>query len=224
MPPLRINCGSSASSKTVDLLSASTEPQIAQAVAEFKAGRRRDENFRFIMEAYYVSVLRYVRRRWAQKDEDAEDLTQEIFLKVYRSLEDLTTPSKFRGWLFTIAHNAGVNWLFRHLEEEKLRELAPDSEDGNQVSRIDRAADPRSDALTGLVEREVSRALNAAIQALPPKMRICAELRLQRGYHYQQIADSQAVSIQTVKAHLFQAKARIRDYLTRNSSDSRSGN
>jgi RNA polymerase sigma-70 factor, ECF subfamily len=207
----------------VDPLTASTEPLIAQAVAEFKAGRRREENFRLIMEAYYVSVLRYVRRRWTQKDEDAEDLTQEIFLKVYRNLEALTAPSKFRGWLFTIAHNAGVNWLCRQLEEEKLRALAPDSEDGNQVSRIERAPDPRTDALTGLVEREVSRALSAAIQALPPKMRICAEFRLKNGYSYQQIADSQGVSIQTVKAHLFQAKARIRECLTRNASDTRPG-
>lgn len=80
---------------------------------------------------------------------------------------------------------------------------------------MEQIPDPSEGPLVALVQTEAVSDLHKAIEELPERMRLCSQLRFQEGRTYQEIADELGVSIQTVKAHLFQAKTKLRKRLGR---------
>lgn len=181
------------------------ETQIEYAVRAFQQGRNCEENFRRIMEAYSVPVSRYLRRR-IDNERDLEDLTQEVFIRVYKGLKGFKGDSSFKSWLFAVAHNTAVLLSKRHTSERRRRAQATGSEGEDPIEQI---PDPDEGPLASLVQTEISCRLQTAIEELPERMRLCSRLRFQEGRAYQEIADEIGISIQTVKAHLFQAKAKL---------------
>lgn len=188
------------------------EAQIEKAVKAFQDGRNRDENFRRIMEAYSVPVSRYL-RRWVNREQDLEDLNQEVFLRVYKGLNGFRGTASFKSWLFSIAHNTAAHWIKRFSSTER-RGKTP-ANDSPTEDPMEQIPDPSEGPLVALVQTEAVSDLHKAIEELPERMRLCSQLRFQEGRTYQEIADELGVSIQTVKAHLFQAKTKLRKRLGR---------
>lgn len=187
----------------------SFEESIERAVREFQQGRNKEANFRLLMEAYTVPVARLL-RRWVDLERDREDINQDVFLRVYHNLEGFEGASSFKTWLFTIARNTALRWL-QARSRERHREL-PFAEPADFDDGAGRPAEqlpaPEPSPLEGLLSNETSAELKVAIDGLPERMRDCLRRRL-TGRSYQEIADELDVSIGTVKAHLFQAKARL---------------
>ncbi|HLX06730.1 MAG TPA: RNA polymerase sigma factor [Thermoanaerobaculia bacterium] len=147
--------------------------------------------------------------------DEAAELTQETFIRVFNAIEDLRTASRFPRWLFEIAANIYRNELRRRgaakrdAFEESIEELASNQAEG----RVDALAALSSKApgpLDGTLRRERLAGLRSQLDQLPPQMRRCVYLRLYQDLKYREIAALMRISIETVKAHLHQAQKRLK--------------
>ncbi len=141
--------------------------------------------------------------------EEAEDLVQETFVRACQGIGQLEDPEARGGWLYQIAKNVYKNRL-RHgsAGKRKGREVPVDDDE----SFFD-LPDPSEDLLASALEGERALGLRAAIQSLPKKMGRVVLLYLD-GQTYEEIAALLLVSEETVRAHLFQARRRLREILT----------
>ena len=169
----------------------------AELIAAVAAGDA--EAFENLVRKYERPVLntayRYVGDRTA-----AEDLAQEIFLKVWRRANSFKGKSSFSTWLYRIAVNQCLN--FRGKRRRKRTE------------RLDEAApDPRP-ALTERLEAEAkSRLVREAMAGLPAKQRMALVLSKFEGHSYKEIAQVMGVSLSSVESLIFRAKRNLKEAL-----------
>lgn len=170
-----------------------------------------DESSRKLFQLHYRKVIGFFRRRGFSM-EDSRDLTQDVFARVFNAIDTFRRESRFERWLFEIALNVYRNKL-RSLGAEKREgvEVPIDvslNEEGIPGARVEPVSEETS-ALDSMVERERRAKLVAALKELPPQMRACCELRYIQGLKYHEIATAMKISIETVKAHLHQARKRL---------------
>lgn len=183
-----------------------------QVVAELRAGVRVESNSRLLFERYYPWVLRFFRRR-GYLAQDSEDLAQETLGRVFRQIDSFRTDGSFKSWVFAIASNLHRNeHRHRHREKRDAPEVSIDAttEDG---SRLHEPVAPEVSPAQATYERERGEALARAVNELPPQMRQVLRLRIDPGLKYREIATVLQISVETVKAHLFQARQRLRTEL-----------
>ena len=101
-------------------------------------------------------------------EEEARDLVQETFIRVWRHLDQYDTQFRFSTWLFRIAHNLAIDHLRRRRQPTISLDLGEDDE-GEEI-RLD-PADPRRGPLGELANRELALALAREIERLPPSYR-----------------------------------------------------
>jgi RNA polymerase sigma-70 factor (ECF subfamily) len=182
-------------------------------------GEDQEQHFRRIFERYYRQVNRFFRRK-GMDAEDARDLSQEVFLNVYKGLAGLRQDAQFQSWLFTISANVYKNELERLSAKKRAAVHVPlepsdeDSSDGRGARpQTVRAVDPRPRPMETLLEKEKLERLRRALTELPEQMQRCLRLRVTEDKPYQEIADALGISINTVKAHLRQARISLREKL-----------
>ncbi|MCE2503638.1 MAG: sigma-70 family RNA polymerase sigma factor [Chlorobi bacterium] len=138
---------------------------------------------------------------------DAEDLTQEAFIKAFASLKSFNFQYAFSTWLYKIASNNCIDYL----RKRRLRTVSYDepvkTNEGEMQMQLPDTSSPLPDA--PLTTKERSEILKQAIEDLPEKYRIVIELRHHREMEYQDIAEELDMPLGTVKAHLFRARARL---------------
>ena len=138
-------------------------------------------------------------------ESDCEDLTQEVFVSVYRNMATLRAPEQLEAWLFTVARNA----FYNHLERQKAQKRSAQMVDLEDEGGRERAVSQSQSALEELLHREKVDQLYTALQALPQQMRRCVTAWLVDDLSYEEIAVKSGISLNTVKAHLFQARQRL---------------
>jgi len=145
---------------------------------------------------------------------EAEDLTQDAFLQVFRKIATFRGDSAFSTWL----HRIAVNTVLMHFRKKSLSQVSLDepysNSDGARVRREYGARDTR---LAGCVDRV---ALASAIKELPPGYRTIFLLHEVEGYEHQEIAEMLGCSVGNSKSQLHKAKLRIRQLLA-HSTESR---
>jgi len=149
--------------------------------------------------------------RMAGNADDAADLTQEIFVKLYRSIGQFRYRSKFSTWLCSLAANtcrSGMRKLGRRRDRERLC-LDDDAGDGN----LREPMDPGDQPDRSMERREKQATIERAIAALPEAFRTIIILRDVQGMAYEEIAEALSCSIGTVKSRLARARMRARDQL-----------
>lgn len=177
-----------------------------------------EERFRQIFESYHHGVRKYFLRRGFD-EEDSRDLTQDTFLRVYKGMEALREAQKPKSWVYTVASNVYKNELrSRQTEKRSGEEVSLDamSENGQWLVPVDREGPgrpPDPGPLHGVLEDERCRLLHDALTGLPDRMRQCVQLRLDQDLKYKDIATLMGVSVETVKAQLFQARKRLQEIL-----------
>jgi len=135
--------------------------------------------------------------------EDASDFTQEVFLKVYRSLSRFEGRSRFSTWLYKIAYNTAINGVNRNKEYLSLA-----TEEGAEPLLSDNETPER------ILVRQASRqALLAAIEELPERYRVCVDLFFFYDRSYQEIEAITGFPVNTIKSHVFRAKKLLREKL-----------
>ncbi len=160
----------------------------------------------FLNHWHSIRVFFIVRRL---STPEAEDLAQETFTRALRGIHQLEDLEAKEGWLYQIAKNIYKNHL-RHRDAGKRRGREV-SIDEDERPFFDVAA-PEIDPLSDLLDDERARWLRAAIDSLPKKMGRVVLLYLD-GQTYGEIAALLLVSEETVRAHLFQARKRLREIL-----------
>ncbi len=195
-----------------DAGSAASEPDVlgsdTELVSRILAG---DESFfEILVRRYQTRVVAHVTRMIGRR-EDALDLAQEIFLKVFQALHRFNPEFKFSTWLFRIAGNAAID----HLRKRRPRTVpleVPDSESRSGVSAIEHESaglDPYGELRN--VER--GEAISRAIAALPPEFRELITLRHFGGLSYEEIARVKNMPLGTVKNKLFRARVVLKERL-----------
>ena len=158
-----------------------------------------EAGFETIVATHHGEIYRYL-RRLSWRAAEADDLSQETFLRAYRARERLTPDANVRAWLFTIATNVFRN----HVRSERRRRAAHDTV---QATRRDRDLDgPEAQAVAG----EVRSLTEAAIRTLPMKQRLAFTLRTLHDLDYELIGQSLDCSAESARAHVFQALRKIR--------------
>jgi len=184
-------------------------------IEQIQKGVDVEENSRKLFDLHNKKVIGFFRRR-GFSEEESRDLTQEVFSRVFNAIDTFRREARFERWLFEIALNLYRNEIRRRRAEKRdALEVSIDEtpeDDGNPGSRVELVSKEQS-ALETIVERERRSALRTAFQKLPAKMRHCCELRYLQGLKYHEIATVMKISIETVKAHLHQARKRLIDEL-----------
>jgi len=143
---------------------------------------------------------------------DAEDVTQEVFLKAFRSLAGFKGESNISTWLYRIAVNASSDFLRRHGRETRLTE---------PLDAIENRIAGNSQGIFGNPEKQyLKKELNAAIQKalkkLPVKYRTVLALKEIEECSYKQIGDILGISIGTVESRLFRAREMLKKEIITN--------
>ncbi|RYG74572.1 sigma-70 family RNA polymerase sigma factor, partial [bacterium] len=166
--------------------------------------RRRDpEAFGEVVDAYQARVFGFV-RRMVPTGEDAEDVTQEVFLKAYRNIAGFDGRCTLRTWLFRIAHNLCIDRARRRgRTPETFALLAEDEPGGFDVP--DSGATPEAILMTG----ELQELLERAIVEMSEKLRSVLLLHDREEMPYDEIAETLGIPVGTVKSRLFLARAHL---------------
>lgn len=145
-------------------------------------------------------------------DQDAQDLTQDVFLKLYRSLELYRGEAAFTTWLHRLTINLALDWLRARKRRPLQVPLEPPTEESDGPVR-----ELRSEGLTPeeeTVRSERHEELRRAIMNLGPDYREVVMLYHFQHLSYQQIADRLGVPPRTVETRLYRAKRYLREALT----------
>jgi RNA polymerase sigma-70 factor (ECF subfamily) len=182
---------------------------LLHAVLELQEGIRVETNSRLVFERYYSWVHRFF-GRLGYTPQDSEDLAQETFSQVFERIGSFRHEGSFKSWLFAVAANLHRNEnRRRHQEKRKGAEVSIDTapEDDDPPPEPASPA-PAPDQTAFAAERR--EALARVMAGLPPQMRQVVALRVGQDLKYREIAIVMQISIETVKAHLFQARQRLR--------------
>ena len=167
--------------------------------------------FEALVRAYDQNVLRLA-MQVVHSQEEARDLYQEAFLKVYRSLRYFRLEARFSTWLYRVVMNVCLDHLRRQNTRKEVQ--GPESEDGQpeyfQMVPDERPVlDPERAAHSG----EIARRIQAALLRLNPRERLVFELKHYQGLKLRAIGELCKTSEQTVKNCLFRATQKLRTEL-----------
>ena len=162
-------------------------------------------SFGVLLEKHRASVIHFV-YRLVQEQAIAEELAQEVFLRVYRSRSSYAPTAKFKTWLFRIATHLALNWLRdeRHARGQERLDDGPADLPARQIS--DRRPSVEQEMVREVKREEIRR----AVAALPEKQRAAVLMHKYEEMEYTQIAKVLGCSDSAVKSLLFRAYETLR--------------
>lgn len=168
-------------------------------------------------EAFAALVRRFQDRivslayRYLGSAADAEDLAQEVFLRVYRAKESYEPSARFSTWIYRIASNTSLNHLRGRKARRKVSGAMPSTDDGDPAAG---AADPDAEAPGDRLEKdELARVLRRIVDDLPDRQRIAILLNKYEGLGYEDVAAAMDLSVMAVKSLLTRARVNIKEKL-----------
>lgn len=155
----------------------------------------------------YRGAVMKLALRYTRDCADAEDATQEAFIKAYRGLRRFRRECTFYTWLYRIATNSAKNVLLHRRRTPEMTSLPTSGADegGTVPTCLLELGTPETFSATD----DIRGAVNAALHTLPPEYRAALLLRELRGLSYEQIAVSMATPVGTVRSRIFRARELI---------------
>jgi RNA polymerase sigma-70 factor (ECF subfamily) len=181
----------------------------ADIMLRVKAGD--DSAFDYLVQKYRRPIISFM-YRMAHTTAAAEDLAQEVFLRVYRSRGSYEPSAKFTTWLYRIATNLGVNYVrdTRHERPENTMNLdEPDAETGTAPELADKTPNVEEEIL----KRERLAAIKQKVEKLPERQRMAVLMHKYQQMDYKQIAEVLKLSESATKSLLFRAYETLRTEL-----------
>jgi RNA polymerase sigma-70 factor (ECF subfamily) len=183
----------------------------ASLVADLKAGS--EEAFALLIAQYHQPLYSLIARS-VNDPADAADLTQEVFIKVFRSIRSFHGDASLRTWLYRIALHEASNqrrWWSRHKRQEVTIDSPYDQEeDGNSVCLSATLADEGNSPFDNVAQSEVRERVEAALRQIPEAFRTVVVLREIEGFAYEEIAEILNVNLGTVKSRLTRGRSALR--------------
>ena len=185
-----------------------TDEELVAAILDGEAALYAD-----LVERYRGRIVNYV-NRFLGNFEESEELSQEVFLRVYRALDRYNPRYRFSTWLFRVARNASIDLIRkRRLKLVPMQRVAPDGQ-----AREREFESEERDPYRVMRNLERRDAIGAAIDGLKDDYRELIQLRHFAEMTYEEIAEFKGMPLGTVKNKLFRGrrmlKARLADYLT----------
>ena len=170
-------------------------------------------------DAFEVLVKKYDRKvltlalRYTRSEEDAKDIYQEVFIRVYRSLPKFEFKSEFSTWLFRIATNVCLTHVKRtgkHQTVDALESINPDDEESAPALQIvSNDLNPEQN----LRNMELKAGIQKAVEQLTGKQKLVFTMKHFEGYKLREIADITGLNEGTVKRYLFDATIKMKNAL-----------
>jgi RNA polymerase sigma-70 factor, ECF subfamily len=168
-------------------------------------------NYYDIHQTYYTKVLRYLTRIIGEFE--AEDLTQEVFIKVYENLQSLKDQSKISSWIYKIAMNVSRDKL-RKMKKENISHSKHSFEDNPEQNVIEQIADKKQKSQDEkLIRQEMIQCYLDFVKKLPKNYHEAYVLSDFEGLSDKDIADRLALPLETVKIHIHRARKKLYDNL-----------
>ena len=160
--------------------------------------------FRILVERHQNAVIGTVAKMLGNPSE-AEDISQQVFLRIWRNASRYRPDAKFTTYLFTITRNLVFNETRRR---GRKKEVSSDEREENSHLLIGDSPDRQPDA--ELLQAELQQAVDEAIATLPDTQRMAVVLRRYEQLSYEEIADVLKLSVSAVKSLLFRARTTLR--------------
>lgn len=170
-----------------------------------------DAGFNILIEKYNKPIIHFM-FRMVHNQAVAEELAQEVFLRVYRSRQTYRAEAKFTTWLYRIATNLGVNHARDTKHERAAQNVYLDQPDPESGTTPD-VADSRPTAEHEMVREERMRAIRQHVMALPERQRTAVLMHKYQGLDYKQIGEVLKLSESATKSLLFRAYQTLREKL-----------
>lgn len=177
----------------------------AALIARVLEGDR--DRFTELVKRYEKRVVNYV-YRITHRYEEAHDMTQEIFVKIFLALDRFDPKYQFSTWLFRIAQNSAIDALRKKsiAEVSMTRPRDPEGKDRD-------FPDPGVSPYRAMKNKQLSAAIDDAVQNLPPDYRELIQLRHFAELSYEEIASMKKLPLGTVKNKLFRARNMLKESL-----------
>jgi len=172
-----------------------------------RIGKGDHRAFRELVERHQNTVIGTVAKMLGNPS-DAEDISQQVFLRIWRNARRYRPEARFTTYLFTITRNLVFNETRRR---GRKKEVSADEREENPHHQIEDSPDRRPDA--ELLQAELQAAVDAAIAALPESQRMAVVLRRYEQLSYEEIAGVLGLSVSAVKSLLFRARSALRESL-----------
>ena len=186
-----------------DMMAVATLERDAELMLRVREGDT--ESFTLLLERHRTPVIHFL-YRMVQNQSVAEELAQEVFLRVYRSRANYEPTAKFTTWLFRIASHLALNWIRDRRHERGQESLDQESQDG----MVRQVSDHGPTAEQSLVRESKFEEIRRAIQSLPEKQKAAVLMHKYEEMEYSQIAAVLECSESAVKSLLFRAYESLR--------------
>jgi RNA polymerase sigma-70 factor (ECF subfamily) len=170
-----------------------------------------DVGFNFLIEKYRKPIINFM-YRMVHNQAVAEELAQEVFLRVYRSRQTYRAEAKFTTWLYRIATNLGVNHARDTKHERAAQTIYLDQPDAETGTTPD-VADMHPGAEEEMVKDERMKAIRKHVMALPERQRTAVLMHKYQGLDYKEIGAVLRLSESATKSLLFRAYQTLRERL-----------
>ena len=180
-------------------------------IAELKAGS--EEAYSWLIGQFHQPIYGLV-YRIVNDPSDAADVTQDVFLKVFRGMKHFHGESSLKTWIYRIALHEAANrrrWWFRHKAQETP--IDPIASGEFEYSGEERLVDPGESPFEKFAHTEVRAAVEQALQQVPEPYRTALVLRDLEDMSYEEIAEVLAISLGTVKSRITRGRNALRKKL-----------
>jgi RNA polymerase sigma-70 factor (ECF subfamily) len=196
------------------------QSQEAALIEELQAGS--EEAFAWLIARYHQPIYSLLARA-VQDRADAADLTQEVFVKIFRGVGSFHGESSLRTWIYRIALREASNqrrWWIRHRQQEiPIEQEMMDSQSGEPVRLKEMLVDPSESPYESAMHEENRARVEAALNQVPEPFRTTLILRDIEGFVYEEVAEMQGVNLGTVKSRLVRGRAALKAILTTPAKD-----
>jgi RNA polymerase sigma-70 factor (ECF subfamily) len=187
----------------------------AALIGELQAGS--EEAFAWLIARFHQPIYSLLARTVHDRA-DAADLTQEVFVKVFRGVGSFHGESSLRTWIYRIALHEASNqrrWWMRHKQQEvPIEQEIGDGESGTQLRLVEVLVDPSESPFDNMVHGENRARVEAALAQVPEPFRSTLILRDIEGFVYEDVAEIEGVNLGTVKSRLVRGRACLKALLT----------
>lgn len=170
--------------------------------------------FTHLVHRHKQVIFRFVLSR-VKNRELASDLTQDVFVKLFKSADGYQPVGKFRSWLFRMAQNICIDHQ-RKNQKGSILSLNSKNAIDKDIALLDQIEDESADSERETEFTELQAGIEGAFDSLPEEQRTAFVLCQYHGMSYSEIASVQKVPVGTVKSRIHHALIKIRDYLKEN--------
>jgi RNA polymerase sigma-70 factor (ECF subfamily) len=185
-------------------------PEEAAVIAELKAGS--EEAFASLIAQYHGPLYSLIARTIPDPCE-AADITQDVFIKIYRGIGNFHGDSSLRTWIYRIALHEASNqrrWWCRHKRKEITIEQELLVQDGEAFCLKDTLVDQHESPFDLAAHAEMREQVEAAVREVPEPFQTVIVLRDIEGFGYEEIAEILSIHLGTVKSRLMRGRAHLK--------------